>query len=82
MSCILNGKLVNEADCEQAKPEEKKTCFLNQCPAWVYNEWSSCSKSCGIGQQTRKAACNIGENRCFSIPIEVLEKQCKNYFCG
>ena len=39
------------------KPESTKMCGDLPCPEWSVGAWSRCSKSCGIGTQTRNVLC-------------------------
>ncbi|XP_031977677.1 A disintegrin and metalloproteinase with thrombospondin motifs 18 isoform X3 [Corvus moneduloides] len=51
---------VNTSFCgPRTKPlTETKLCNTNPCPAyWSAGEWSTCSKSCGGGQQSRLVQC-------------------------
>ncbi|XP_019343740.2 A disintegrin and metalloproteinase with thrombospondin motifs 18 isoform X2 [Alligator mississippiensis] len=51
---------VNSSFCDpRTKPvTETKLCNTNPCPAyWSTGEWSTCSKSCGGGQQSRLIQC-------------------------
>lgn len=48
-------------DC-QGEPEDRRECQTNPCPidgAWsAWEEWSSCSTTCGPGQKERRRSCS------------------------
>ena len=67
IECVYFGKPADNRKCADTKPEDKAGCNLQPCPAYKYSNWSSCSVSCGIGQKTRTATCNLGSNKCDSI---------------
>lgn len=44
--------------CSLAKPADRQPCILRSCPStWSLGNWSTCSKSCSSGLQTRLVTC-------------------------
>ncbi|XP_014324665.1 A disintegrin and metalloproteinase with thrombospondin motifs 14 isoform X1 [Xiphophorus maculatus] len=57
-----DGRLVHRNFCETSKKPKpiRKRCNVQECsqPAWVVEDWSPCSKTCGkLGYQTRVVQC-------------------------
>ncbi|KAK9530281.1 hypothetical protein VZT92_011793 [Zoarces viviparus] len=57
-----DSRLVHRNFCETSKKPKpiRKRCNVQECsqPAWVVEEWSPCSKTCGkLGYQTRVVQC-------------------------
>ena len=81
------GKKNRSVTCENShvgkcnsdtKPTSMVTCSDVPCPQWTVDEWSSCSKSCNGGIQSRSVTCNnshVGE--CLS-----KDKPPTNQSCG
>ncbi|KAL4224567.1 hypothetical protein ACF0H5_015268 [Mactra antiquata] len=72
------------------KQLEERACMESTCTepingGWTYwNEWSSCSKSCGGGLQTRSRACSapIPTNGGLRCPgDEIQKKNCSDWKC-
>ena len=74
--------------------EDTKICDLEPCPYWSeWEEWSSCTKSCGSGtfsrgrtcciteinQGTMNTDCFIDQTRCPGVQFEV--QSCNEHFC-
>ena len=74
--------------------EDTKICDLEPCPYWSeWDEWSSCTKSCGSGtfsrgrtcciteinQGTMNTDCFIDQTRCPGVQFEV--QSCNEHFC-
>eukprot|EP00795_Rhopilema_esculentum_P006001 gene6001-11369_t len=63
--CGEKGSMNREVSCPlknachiSRKPKPSRPCVTPQCSyAWISSKWSQCSKSCGIGFQTRKVDC-------------------------
>nr|XP_027204924.1 papilin-like [Dermatophagoides pteronyssinus] len=44
----------------QTRPENIQKCqpdSPDQCPEWIFGEWTKCDAHCGVGKQTRKVRC-------------------------
>ena len=74
--------------------EDTKICDLEPCPYWSeWDEWSSCTKTCGSGtfsrgrtcciteikQGTMNTDCFIDQTRCPGVQFEV--QSCNEHFC-
>lgn len=60
--------------CTGTKPESAQVCNTQNCAStysWVTGSWSSCSKTCGGGTQSRSVACQRDDGQFVS-----------NSFCG
>uniref|UniRef100_A0A7E4VDV1 Ig-like domain-containing protein n=1 Tax=Panagrellus redivivus TaxID=6233 RepID=A0A7E4VDV1_PANRE len=50
--------ILPDAQCPGDRPNHQEPCGLNDCaPAWRVDQWSSCSVSCGRGEQRRTVVC-------------------------
>ena len=81
VKCLYFDKPVDDKKCADTKPEDKANCNLKSCPAYVYSKWSPCSVSCGAGQKTRTATCNLGNDKCNSIKKDQTIVACKKTEC-
>ncbi|CAJ0579573.1 unnamed protein product, partial [Mesorhabditis spiculigera] len=58
VSCIQNNEMVDDSFCSAApKPAVTENCVLAECAEWQPSPWSTCSASCGAGNQTRSLTC-------------------------
>ena len=61
--------------------QETAACYTGQCPIMKAEQWSSCSKTCGVGVNRRNMTCvSPGDYGCPSKPV-FEEKPCEQ-FCG
>ncbi|KAJ8304757.1 hypothetical protein KUTeg_018340 [Tegillarca granosa] len=68
---------VNDSQCSEFKPSERKTCGNEICPRWYAGQWSPCSVTCGTGHQQRDVICrNIGNAECNETYKPKLYKNC------
>ena len=82
IECFYFDKPEDDQKCDDNKPEDEASCNLQPCPAYKYSNWSSCSVSCGIGQKTRTATCNLGSNKCDSIEKNQTTVTCTMTKCS
>ncbi len=56
------GTTVANSLCTDTKPATAQSCNIQACPiyTWSTGAWSSCSKTCGGGTQTRAVSCKNG----------------------
>ncbi|XP_076367645.1 A disintegrin and metalloproteinase with thrombospondin motifs 9-like isoform X2 [Tachypleus tridentatus] len=88
---FMYGKMqeVSEEFCEHLanKPSDTEQCEGN-CPKaeWMFQKWSSCSKTCGGGEQIRSAICvgsdgkKLDERHC-ETPEKITRKECNTDPC-
>uniref|UniRef100_K1QGM7 Thrombospondin type-1 domain-containing protein 4 n=1 Tax=Magallana gigas TaxID=29159 RepID=K1QGM7_MAGGI len=81
LDCFYGNSKVEEKNCLMAtKPVlGSQPCVLKSCPKWENHrwqpsDWSDCSVTCGVGQQTRKLMCvhEISPN----VLISVVDNDC------
>ncbi|PPR09759.1 MAG: hypothetical protein CFH44_00326 [Proteobacteria bacterium] len=53
------GVAVSESECKAKKPDGQKSC--SYYGTWSTGSWSSCSKTCGSGTQSRSVTCSAIE---------------------
>ena len=72
--------------CPQAFEKEKRECKLKECPNCVtsrWSSWSSCSRTCGSGRQTRRRLLTEADPdnpRCDLLEARKL-RSCNNNPC-
>lgn len=89
-----DGTIVADSLCSGAgaKPPTSRTCNPDPCPqvytyAWEPGAWSTCSKACGDGLQTRAIACKrndgayVPENLCDASTKPASQQACKIKDC-
>ncbi|GFO37948.1 A disintegrin and metalloproteinase with thrombospondin motifs 3 [Plakobranchus ocellatus] len=59
---VLDGRQVKleaeDTECPEPAPVQLQPCNEHDCTAeWTPQEWSECSKTCGLGTQTREVHC-------------------------
>uniref|UniRef100_A0A915JT12 Uncharacterized protein n=1 Tax=Romanomermis culicivorax TaxID=13658 RepID=A0A915JT12_ROMCU len=62
IKCVSDyGKKAPFGQCSsQMKPESFRNCTSTDCPyMWVPGAWTTCSKSCGVGEQFRGFKCQV-----------------------
>ncbi|XP_078343629.1 A disintegrin and metalloproteinase with thrombospondin motifs 9-like isoform X3 [Oculina patagonica] len=82
-TCVDNfGELLIERDCRpEEKPTERRECNAFRCPWWTEGDWSSCSVTCGTGQQTRQVICKgeqgtVEDKKCDPKKKPLTTKSC------
>ena len=58
------ARKANFAKCQSlTRPTTSRTCIKPSCDVslgdWSIGQWSACSKTCGVGKQTRLVSCNF-----------------------
>ncbi|XP_062522406.1 A disintegrin and metalloproteinase with thrombospondin motifs 9-like isoform X2 [Corticium candelabrum] len=80
------NQYVADSKCNLSKrPVHAKKCQLAHCTDWRIGEWSSCTKSCGMGAQTRSVKCYrknklLADSGCAQ-PAPVTSRSCMNQAC-
>ncbi|XP_028911077.1 ADAMTS-like protein 1 isoform X1 [Ornithorhynchus anatinus] len=72
LQCLLNGTEVSASHCAgKTRPAvQPVACNRRDCPSrWMVTSWSSCTRSCGGGVQTRRVTCQKLKATGISIPI-------------
>ncbi|NXA38774.1 ATL1 protein, partial [Eudromia elegans] len=72
LRCLLDGTEVNASHCkEKPKPVlQPIPCNRRDCPSrWMVTSWSSCTRSCGGGVQTRRVTCQRLTAKGNSVPM-------------
>ncbi|XP_007244624.3 A disintegrin and metalloproteinase with thrombospondin motifs 2 [Astyanax mexicanus] len=71
-------KTINSKYCSDDRPEGRRTCNRNLCPAqWRTGPWSQCSVTCGNGTQERQVMCSTPDNTigaCLEPKPEIIRK--------
>ncbi|XP_072027188.1 A disintegrin and metalloproteinase with thrombospondin motifs 9-like isoform X2 [Amphiura filiformis] len=57
------GRRAPTSSCDRNEMHTQEECNTQECPAWITGDWTSCSVTCGVGQQQREIACYIGQER-------------------
>ena len=94
LSCIrsTDNATVPNAHCSaSAKPQIERACNTNACPPtynWKPNSYSSCTKQCGGGTQTRSLSCirstdnaTVANARCSASTKPQIERACNTQAC-
>lgn len=88
--CQKGQDFVSDSQCDQStRPSTKVSCKAEDCvvlkPKWVYSNWSTCSQTCGTGQQTRQKHCETELGRpsddCDRSDSTQLSKSCSLQLC-
>ena len=67
---------------EHKKPNSTRTCGQLPCPNWSVGTWSSCSKSCGSGIQSRTVSCeNVHVGKCPEKDKPITSQKCGELPC-
>ncbi|XP_044294657.1 ADAMTS-like protein 3 isoform X3 [Varanus komodoensis] len=91
---LMDGSILKLSDEECVEPRLSihKPCARTDCPPQlVLGEWSTCSVSCGVGTQRRKATCQkltakgqhvaLNGSACSSFPAYPLVRPCHKNAC-
>lgn len=87
--CVSSqGSTVDNSLCSGSPPATQQTCSTQACPVqWVSGAWSSCSKTCGSGVQTRTVTCRqtkdgvqspVPDSNCASAGAKPVTSQACN----
>uniref|UniRef100_A0A8C3VHV9 ADAMTS like 1 n=1 Tax=Catharus ustulatus TaxID=91951 RepID=A0A8C3VHV9_CATUS len=72
LRCLLDGNEVNASYCAETPqpPLQPLACNRRDCPSrWMVTSWSSCTRSCGGGVQTRRVTCQRLTAKGNSVPV-------------
>ncbi len=62
---------------------QQQACNTQACPHWKTGAWSSCSKTCGSGVQTRSVTCSSGsEAQCAASEYKAGSKPVASQACN
>ena len=94
LSCIRstdNATVANTRCSASTKPQTERTCNTNACPPtynWKPSSYSSCTKQCGGGTQTRSLSCirstdnaTVANTRCSASTKPQIERACNTNAC-
>jgi len=60
-TCIdRNDKPLSRQYCGRVNQSTRESCNSEDCPQWSLGPWSSCSATCGPGQEVRTVKCKLG----------------------
>lgn len=88
-----DGVTVADSFCTGTKPATTRSCNTDPCPtqytyAWETGSFSTCSKDCGEGTQTRSVTCKrndgtyVAETYCSSTTKPATSQSCKIKDCA
>jgi hypothetical protein len=90
VSCKLNGRTTSASKCPQPKPDTRQSCTAS-APAptysWISSAWSTCSKTCGTGTQTRSVSCRsssgttVTDGYCSASTKPAASQNCNTQAC-
>ena len=93
LSCIRstdNATVANRHCSASTKPQTERACNTQVCPTynWKPNSYSSCTKQCGGGTQTRSLSCirstdnaTVANRRCSASTKPQIERACNTQAC-
>ena len=86
VSCYLESRIVDDSQCSLNEKEPVTRSCSSPCPKWVAHSWSSCTKSCDGGQQTRLYRCELNGSKvpdsdCNSSLKPEITEECNTYEC-
>ncbi|KAK3699418.1 hypothetical protein QZH41_018585, partial [Actinostola sp. cb2023] len=88
-----DNSFVRDSVCDQSKPTSEQVCNPQPCAAvWYTSAWSPCTRTCGLGTQSRTIACrneiaertyeNVADSLCpGSKPIGETSQECNKIAC-
>ena len=63
--------------------QNAKKCNLGQCPEWQsWSKFSTCSKECGSGVQSRTRVCKIFANDQSCVGDREETRTCEGFYCS
>ncbi|XP_014241355.1 A disintegrin and metalloproteinase with thrombospondin motifs gon-1 isoform X2 [Cimex lectularius] len=81
-SCKVGRKDVNSSLCEGPPPVKEEECNLQPCPQWrEIGEWSQCSTTCGLGDQSIRIECTV-PNGCGNLQKPPTTRSCNLTPCS
>ena len=86
-----NATVPNELCSASTKPQTQRTCNTNACPPiynWKLNSYSTCTKQCGGGTQTRSLSCirstdnaTVPNRHCSASTKPQTQRACNTQAC-
>ncbi|XP_036398317.1 papilin-like isoform X2 [Megalops cyprinoides] len=83
------ARVVEDSVCAAyaPRPLSQQACNLQQCAQYSVSDWSPCSVTCGVGEQTRDVVCvgaggvRLQDYACGSVPRPVHTQPCQRPAC-
>ncbi|CAJ0931148.1 unnamed protein product, partial [Mesorhabditis belari] len=86
IACVVRDEIVDDSFCTAPRPDIVEQCTVVECAEWVPSSWSTCSVTCGSGNQTRTLTClqngnTVHETMCDLKAKPKKWKQCSRDSC-
>ncbi|XP_072515995.1 papilin b, proteoglycan-like sulfated glycoprotein [Salminus brasiliensis] len=90
VSCVLDGHVVDDSHCVSQglqRPPAQRACNQHACAEYSVGSFSSCSVTCGEGQQVREVFCvggrgeRLPEHQCSGLSRPAEVRTCQKPAC-
>ncbi|CAL8108656.1 unnamed protein product [Orchesella dallaii] len=95
-SSVDNYEVVDDRECIQDKPINRRNCRMSEqpntiCGEWKIDQWSPCSTTCGPGRTRALYACMLlgrstsqilPPDYCVHVPKPIVERPCEVIPCA